>query len=60
MLVVLWSPELLYIWMLIVLSYHMLSKIAGGFARDVTLTTVEWLFSNVLALVYFQTISSSA
>ena len=60
MLVVLWSPELLYIWMLIMLFCQVLSKIAGAFAREVALTTVEWLFSSVLAYVHSQTTTCSA
>jgi len=43
-----------------VFFHHMAPKTAGGFARKDALTTLERLFSSVLALVYFQSASSSA
>ena len=39
---------------------HMLPKMAEAFAREITLTTLEGLFSRVLALVYIQRNSFSA
>ena len=42
------------------LFHHVPPKMAGGFAREVALTTVEWLFSSVLACVHSQTTSCSA
>ena len=51
---------LLYIWLGNVLFHHVPPKMAGGFAREVALTTLEWLYSSVLAHVYFNMGSLSA
>ena len=51
---------LLYIWRQNVLFHHVPPKMAGGFATEDALATVEWLFSSVLAFVYFQMNSLSA
>ena len=40
--------------------HHVLPKMAEAFAREITLTTLEGLFSRVLALVYIQRTSLSA
>ena len=35
------------------LFHHVPPKMAGGFAREVALTTVEGLLTSVFALMYF-------
>ena len=40
--------------------HHVLPKMAKAFAREITLTTLEGLFSRVFALVYIQRTSLSA
>ena len=40
--------------------HHVLPKMAKGFAREITLTTLERLFSRVFAHVYIQRTSLSA
>ena len=50
---VIYSSVLLSIWRCIVLFHNVLPKMPGAFAREVTLTTLEGLFSSVLALVLF-------
>ena len=39
---------------------HMLPKMAEAFAKEIAVTTLEGLFSRVLALVYIQRTSLSA
>ena len=43
-----------------VFCHHVLLKMADSFGREITLTTLEGLFSRVLALVYIRTTSLSA
>ena len=40
--------------------HHVLPKMAAAFTREITLTTLEWLFSRVFAHVYIQRTSLSA
>ena len=40
--------------------HHVLPKMAEAFTREITLTTLEWLFSRVFAHVYIQRTSLSA
>ena len=40
--------------------HHVLPKMAENFAREITLATLEGLFSRVFALVYIQRTSLSA
>ena len=43
-----------------VFCHHVLLKLADSFAREITLTTLEGLFSRVLSLVCMRTTSLSA
>ena len=40
--------------------HHVLPKMAEAFAKEITLNTLEWLFSRVFAHVYIQRTSLSA
>ena len=51
---------LLYIWRCSVFFHHVLPKMAETFAREITLTTLEGLFSRVFTHVYIQRTSLSA
>ena len=48
-----------HIWRVIVLSFHVASKMAGSFAGVAALTTFVWFFPSMSALVCFQMMGSS-